>query len=188
MPGVYYIKCVPTGDLYVGGTRSTFNIMFQRHRACLRAGTAPPLLQSAWDKHGPDAFEFVAIKEFPEREVFKREKEAIERLRPALNICFTDRSRTHLASRIGITWQGLRYRQEKSGKPIDAPKYGPRQRANVRGEMLTVAEISIQYNLPVKLVQGRMNNKESGERMIRPLHVKTQKPIDLEADWLDVQP
>lgn len=60
--GVYQILCIPTGKVYIG---SAINLRSRQsqHFTALRRGTHKnPHLQSAWNKHGGDAFEFSVIE------------------------------------------------------------------------------------------------------------------------------
>ena len=85
MCGIYMIRCRATGDFYIGGTRSPFERRFVVHRQMLRAGTAPPLLQEAFDQWGMSSLEFIPLKSMDPELVQEREAEAVARLRPALN-------------------------------------------------------------------------------------------------------
>jgi len=79
---------------YVGGTTMLFEKRFDRHRAMLRRGDGPRLLQACYDLYGEENLSFEPLKAFPPEEVAAREKEAIEHLKPDLNIYLQP---THIA-------------------------------------------------------------------------------------------
>jgi len=128
MSGVYVIHCKPTGELYVGGTKMEFAVRFSRHRQWLRqggksksAGGSTKLL-AAWLKWGEDAFEFIPLKEFPPEQVAEREWQAIERLKPTLNIYTTNAKK--LAAEAGLTLSTIYARAQRglTGEDLVAPK------------------------------------------------------------------
>lgn len=60
--GVYQIRCLPTGKVYIG---SAVNLgrRWQQHRSSLRRGEhGNPYLQQAWMKYGEDQFEFSVLE------------------------------------------------------------------------------------------------------------------------------
>ena len=126
MAGIYLIKCTPTGELYVGGTKSPFERRFVVHRQMLRAGTAPPLLQVAHDAHGMEALEFIPLKEFPPEQVAERERQAVERLNPALNINMPAGIDTKvIAAEAGISLSAVysRMKMGLTGEALTKPKH-----------------------------------------------------------------
>jgi group I intron endonuclease len=61
IPGVYRLRCLPTGRAYVGSTQDTRR-RFRDHRFYLRHGKHPcKELQEAWDEFGEDAFEWAIL-------------------------------------------------------------------------------------------------------------------------------
>ena len=87
MAGVYIIRCKTNNKIYVGATRKSFAERFEMHRRALQnqLPSAPRLLQACHDLYGMESLEFTPIREFPVDEVFRREIEAIQTLRPELN-------------------------------------------------------------------------------------------------------
>lgn len=64
--GIYQIRCIPTGKIYVGSAVNMRARWF-RHRWALRRGIhGNAYLQAAWDKYGEDGFEFCVV-EFVEK-------------------------------------------------------------------------------------------------------------------------
>src|SRR5687767_396383 len=60
--GVYQIRCIPTGKIYIG---SAINLRdrWYRHRKSLSRGThRNRYLQNAWDKYGNQSFEFEILE------------------------------------------------------------------------------------------------------------------------------
>ena len=61
--GIYEIKNLKTGCVYVGQTRQEFKKRFYYHRWQLRTGKHEnPYLQASYNKHGDDAFQFSVLK------------------------------------------------------------------------------------------------------------------------------
>lgn len=64
--GVYVIRNLVNGKVYVGSTCSTFQSRWADHRKSLRGKFhANRHLQRAWDKYGEAAFEFSVLEECP---------------------------------------------------------------------------------------------------------------------------
>jgi GIY-YIG catalytic domain len=60
--GIYQIRCLPTGKIYVGSTVDFFE-RWSRHRRILRRGKhRNSALQNAWNKYGEDSFEFIVVE------------------------------------------------------------------------------------------------------------------------------
>lgn len=61
--GVYVIRNQASQMLYIGGTRTSFDLRWRQHQATLNNGTHENrALQSAWKAEGKDAFEFVVVE------------------------------------------------------------------------------------------------------------------------------
>src|SRR4051794_5001336 len=59
--GIYAIRCKPTGKVYVGSA-ARITKRWNDHRQSLASGKHHSvLLQRAWEKYGPDAFEFTVL-------------------------------------------------------------------------------------------------------------------------------
>lgn len=81
--GIYKITCVSTGKFYIGSSQC-IRTRWKQHRGDLRRGVHTNVhLQSAWNKHGADAFEFEIIEPvlFVE-DLVVREQFWLDRLRP----------------------------------------------------------------------------------------------------------
>ncbi len=166
MGGVYLIRCKPTGEIYVGGTVNSFATRFTYHRRDLAKRTGKnPLLQERYNHYGPDAFEYVPLREFLSREVRTREIEAIRRLQPALN---TMTYKTPPA----VSPQ-LRLYRERRGLDLQKPPNSVRGRCfEVRGEMLTPDEIAAKYGVDRDLVVQRAYRGVVGEKLIKQRYVR----------------
>jgi len=71
--GVYGIRCLPNGRIYVGSAVD-FNTRWYNHRYQLKRGKHfNPPLQNAWSKYGEDAFEFFVIEYANSAELLTRE-------------------------------------------------------------------------------------------------------------------
>ena len=65
--GIYRIKNLETGAMYIGQTSETFASRWGRHRRALRAGYHDnEHLQRSYDKHGPIAFEYKILEVVPQ--------------------------------------------------------------------------------------------------------------------------
>lgn len=62
-PGVYCIRNLLSGKVYVGSATKAFLQRFKGHRTCLRVGRhSNSYLQRAWDKYGSEAFVFETLE------------------------------------------------------------------------------------------------------------------------------
>src|SRR5262245_46212173 len=60
--GIYQIRCIPTGKIYIGSA-ANLRARWDQHRRLLRRGKhANVYLQKAWDKHGEANFEFSVLE------------------------------------------------------------------------------------------------------------------------------
>jgi group I intron endonuclease len=60
--GVYEIVFLPSGRKYIGSSMRVKRRLKEHRRDLVRGAHGNRLLQAAWDKHGPDAFEFRIIE------------------------------------------------------------------------------------------------------------------------------
>jgi group I intron endonuclease len=61
--GVYAIKHIPSGKLYVGSTNQSFRRRWREHLRNLQAGHHhSPQLQRAWNKYGCSEFDFIVLE------------------------------------------------------------------------------------------------------------------------------
>ena len=72
--GIYRIKNLETGVMYIGQTSETFAGRWRRHRSALRSGRHEnEHLQRSYDKHGKDAFEFKVLEVLPQGDMTDQE-------------------------------------------------------------------------------------------------------------------
>lgn len=64
--GIYQIRCVPTGKIYVGSAVNLRERWYRHRRALGRGKHVNCYLQQAWDKYGEENFEFIVL-EYVER-------------------------------------------------------------------------------------------------------------------------
>ncbi len=77
--GVYQIRNVVNGKVYVGSSSQSLKYRWEIHRAKLRAGRhGNRYLQNAWNKHGETAFRFEIIERCSPRCCVKREQHWID--------------------------------------------------------------------------------------------------------------
>lgn len=81
--GIYCIRCVPTGKVYVGQA-SRLRVRWNHHRRRLILGKhRNKPLQNAWNKYGPDAFDFEVLEEVEAERLTEREDHFINLLEAA---------------------------------------------------------------------------------------------------------
>ena len=62
LSGVYQIRCLPTGKIYVGSAVDLYERWYE-HRRALRLGKhINAYLQAAWNKYGEESFEFSILE------------------------------------------------------------------------------------------------------------------------------
>lgn len=85
--GVYQIKNITTGEIYIGSAASSFTKRFSRHRIELKDGIHPnPKLQNSYNKYGTDIFEYSILEICDKTLCITREQYYIDTLNPAFNI------------------------------------------------------------------------------------------------------
>lgn len=76
--GIYAIRHLPSGRVYIGSTKKAFKQRFIAHKSKLKSGNHNCIyLQRTWDKYGEDSFEFLII-EICDQNIIEREKYYIE--------------------------------------------------------------------------------------------------------------
>lgn len=162
-PGVYIAIIPATGEFYVGGTKTSFRERFKSQLAALAAGVASEKLQAAYD--ASPGIEFRPLKAFPPEEVHAREREAIARLRPTLNVYAPDWEILDAAAKTGMTESAIRYRREK-GIPLDRPKG---LRAEVDGVSYTYREAAAKFGVKYETIRYRAKQGYVGRDLVRPV-------------------
>lgn len=62
-PGVYAIKNIRNGRIYIGSTARTISVRWSEHKKELRKGCHHSVfLQRSWDRHGEEAFVFFVLE------------------------------------------------------------------------------------------------------------------------------
>lgn len=165
-PGLYMIRCKATGEFYIGSSTTNTQMRLYMHKSMLRRGRhTSPRMQVAWDTYGEDAFEFRLLKALPALEVRGRELEAIQKLNPAFNTAHTT---NHITRHSEPTDAVLTYRR-RIGIPVDAPVCRRKgAKYEVRGEELSVEEISKRFNVPLRTLMKRIYAGERGDALARP--------------------
>lgn len=78
--GIYGIRNLINGNIYVGKTGMNFGDRWDSHRSLLNNGKHDnPHLQRAWDKYGQDNFEFIVIEDCEIDELSNKEKYYIKK-------------------------------------------------------------------------------------------------------------
>lgn len=165
MCGIYKIVFRPTGEFYLGGTTKTFPKRFKNHRTNLKRRLAQPKLQTLYDAHGLDAFDFVPVEHLPKDRtaVHTREKQLIRELQPTLNT--------------------VRYTSADTRKHGAAPRAVPV--FAVAGEELTLTEIARRAGVTRSCIENRVKRGLSGADLARPKHEaprQKQLKVDVHGD------
>lgn len=86
--GIYAITCNPTGKRYIGQSASIGDRWLTHRSHLARCRHANRYLQSAWDKHGQDAFSFDVLEyTASDRDALSSAEQAwVDRLAPAFNL------------------------------------------------------------------------------------------------------
>lgn len=92
--GVYQLRNVATGDLYVGGSIDVLR-RWQGHRTNFRAGTHSYAMQAAFREHGKDSFVFELLLICDPGDVSFFERRAIAVLKPKYNGKLVGREEIH---------------------------------------------------------------------------------------------
>lgn len=85
--GVYEIKNLVNGKVYIGSTVMSFKKRLNHHRSLLRAGTHKnQYLQRAWDKYGEENFQFSILKVVDECCTLEEEQIYLDEVKSEYNI------------------------------------------------------------------------------------------------------
>ena len=84
--GIYVIRCLPNGAVYVGQAVNC-RVRFNGHRHHLRKNKhGNPRLQNAWNAHGESAFEFFVAEECSAAELTCREQHYLDHYRSTTDV------------------------------------------------------------------------------------------------------
>ena len=61
-PGIYAVRCVPTGEAWVGGTRELATRQSGIWFSLRQGSHREPTMQAAWTAHGAEAFVFETLE------------------------------------------------------------------------------------------------------------------------------
>lgn len=80
--GIYLIRHRESGKCYVGSSVNCESRFYQ-HKSLLRLGRhRNPILQAAWNKYGPDAFDFELLESVPVETLIAREQWHMDQRQP----------------------------------------------------------------------------------------------------------
>lgn len=93
--GIYVIEHGDSGRFYIGSSVRVYARWYGHRRALQQGKHHSAYLQNAWNKYGPEAFDFRLLEECaPDKDVRLRlEQEYIDAFRPEFNVCPLARSR-----------------------------------------------------------------------------------------------
>src|SRR5262245_60899127 len=76
--GVYQIRCVPTGKIYVGSAVNLWERWYRHRRALRRSEHGNRYLQAAWSKYGEENFTFEILELVDVSHLMEAEQEWID--------------------------------------------------------------------------------------------------------------
>jgi len=131
---VYRVTCIPTGASYIGSTSQAVTRRFNEHRSRLATGIHENRgLQEAYDLHGADAFEYVALLVVPEEDRAQAEQDCIHASPGALNVVSpvarseaqrrADRVDARVKALLGVDWL-RKLRTSPTGQAAQEPPTG----------------------------------------------------------------
>lgn len=80
--GVYRFTCIPTGNIYIGGSFELRQRILAHIRLLRNGQHHNPYLQSAWDKYGEAAFLITVEEECSRAQLTEREQYYLDTLQP----------------------------------------------------------------------------------------------------------
>jgi group I intron endonuclease len=177
--GVYRITCKLNGKSYIGSTAKSFKERWDCHRNLLRKKSHHSRkLQNSWNKYGEDNFEFVIILYCNPEDAVKNEQRCFDELKPALNMA-------------PIAGSLLGMKQSEKTKKAAAVRMRARARKHyVRGEWLSVLELSEKYEIDKATLHFRVKRGELGEMLIAPQRAPNTgkgRKFLIRGEWLDTQ-
>lgn len=155
--GVYRITCLVNGKCYIGSTAKSFKERWQCHTQLLRKNRHHSAkLQNAWNKYGEESFEFAVILTCNPSDVIQHEQRCFDEMRPHYNM-----------APVAGNCAGLKHSEETKRKTGERMRASAR-RYFVRGEWLSLLEISEKYGLLKSTLSVRVKRGELGEGLIAP--------------------
>jgi group I intron endonuclease len=149
--GVYAIRCIINGKVYVGSAAVSLKERWRNHRSKLqRHKHENSYLQAAWDKHGEQSFEFIVLEECASSECVAREQFWIDEKR-AIDRSFG----FNLAPRAGSTL-GFKLSDEAKAK-LSAYFTGKKASPETR------AKLSLAHRNPSPEYRAKMSAIKKGE-------------------------
>jgi hypothetical protein len=142
--GVYQIKCLPTGKFYIG---SSINLRrrWATHRAHLkRQSHHSRHMQNAWNRHGPEAFEFTVLVYCGADMLLVYEQIMLDSLKPVFNT-------------VPVAGSCLgRRNSEEYCKKMSALRRSRNKKYDYLGEQLCLTDIAERAGFPIKLLIARV--------------------------------
>lgn len=172
--GVYAIRHILSGKMYVGSTAKSFSRRFADHRRLLLRGESHNVyLQRAWNKYGEAAFEFVVLERCDSESCVTREQWWIDHFKAA-NRRFGYNGRPTAESNLGVKW---------SSEVKQRMASAARRRLSRPGERIRLAEIGkLASSTPEKRARlgdafrGKHHTSEARSRISKALTGKKKSP------------
>jgi group I intron endonuclease len=124
--GIYKILNVINGKMYIGSSFNAINRLIAHRRCLLNGKHGNVVLQSAWNKYGPDAFVFKPFYRRDREELLAVEQRWIDAVRPAYNLVIVVDGRVTLTAescaRVSAGLAGRKLSDEHVRKTSEAMK------------------------------------------------------------------
>lgn len=170
--GVYKIECLPTGEVYVGGSVD-LDRRFRQHLHLLRKKKhKSAALQTAWDRHTEEKFQFHRMLVCRPEDVRLYEQRALDHYQPVFN-----------TEKIAGSSQGTKRTFEQR----ERLKLRPQSTAAlhlVYGQLISVPEMAKKYHLRLTTIYERLREGVVGDELVAPVHDGSQNVHFVQGEWL----
>lgn len=164
--GVYAIKNIKNGKVYVGSSAKCLSRRMKRHRSSLVGNShVNKHLQASWNKHGEEAFEFLVLEGCRPEECLAREQYWIDRTHS------TDRKYGYNSSPVAGSQLGFKHSRKTKNK-LSKIKTGIRYSEETRAKVaLASTGRPVSEKHRKKLSELMKGNKLSVGRKLPPDHI-----------------
>lgn len=176
--GVYAIVHRDSGRAYVGSTTRTFEKRWRHHKLLLNSNRHHSrFLQNTWNKYGAESFDFRVLLACDPKDAVKNEQKFIDELKPEFNV-------------VRFAGTTLGYKHDKAFREKQrAYRLTQGKKHLVKGEELTIRQISEKYKIGIGCLKSREKRGETGDMLVAPFRVSNEgrgKKYFVHGEWLDV--
>jgi len=159
LTGVYQIRNLVNGKLYIGSAAKSFHVRWYDHKHKLNKGSHHSVrLQRAWNKYGADSFVFEVLLVCEPSECLASEQVFLDRLCSHLNgynVC------PNAASILGLK------RSDKTKEKMSSSQKGKKYGADARANMSAAAKKSMTPERRAKISKAARNISEETRAKMR---------------------